>query len=152
MIGQELNCLSFLSFGLVGRSANGSSYIALPIPRNCEIEVDGSMVNGTQPNDGYGVFSGTSAAAPQLACALLLERNPGLTPNDVRNALVQSARAVAEGSANPASNPLGAALRGAAATGGGLVDVHAALQLVSIPTWMGRIVQVRVDQAWLTFF
>ena len=118
--------------GLVGRSANSASYIALPIPPNCEIEVDGSMVNGTQPNDGYGVFSGTSAAAPQLAgaCALLLERNPGLTPHDVRDALVQSARAVALGSANPASNPAGGALRGPAATGGGLVDVNAALQFV----------------------
>ena len=118
--------------GLVGRSANGASYITLPIPANCEIEVDGSMVNGTQPNDGYGVFSGTSAAAPQLAgaCALLFERNPGLTPGDVRNALVQSARGVVLGSASAASNPGGRALRGAAATGGGLVDVGAALQLV----------------------
>ena len=118
--------------GLVGRSANGASYIGLPIPPNCEIEVDGSMVNGTQPNDGYGVFSGTSASAPQLAgaCALLLERNPGLTPQDVTNVLVQSARAVALGNANPSSNPTGAPLTGAAATGGGLLDVDAALQLV----------------------
>lgn len=118
--------------GLVGRAANGASYITLPIPRNCEIEVDGSMVNGTRPNDGYGVFSGTSAAAPQLAgaCALLLQKNPGLTPDDIRMVLVNSAREVAEGKANPASNPQGFPLKGHDATGGGLVDVNAALQLV----------------------
>ncbi|MDH3671181.1 MAG: S8 family serine peptidase [Gammaproteobacteria bacterium] len=118
--------------GLVGRASNGAAYIALPIPEGCAIDVAQAMVDGSQPNDGWGVFSGTSAAAPQLAgaCALLLQRNPGLTPADVGQALAQSARRVRFGAANPASNPGRPPLRGAAATGAGLIDVHAALQLV----------------------
>ena len=117
--------------GLVGRAVNGAAYLLLPIPEGCEIDVGRAIVDGTQPNDGWGVFSGTSAAAPQLAgaCALLLQSNPGLTPKDLRNTLVRSARRVRHGHANPASNPGGVPLRGQKATGG-LVDIHAALQLV----------------------
>jgi subtilisin family serine protease len=118
--------------GLVGRASNNASYILLPVPEGCEIDVSKAMTDGTQPNDGWGVFSGTSAAAPQIAgtCALLLERNPGLAPDEVRQALVQSARRVRFGAANPASTPGQPTPRGAAATGGGLIDAHAALQLV----------------------
>ena len=117
--------------GLVGRSSNGASYLLLPIPEGCEIDVGRAMLDGTQPNDGWGVFSGTSAAAPQLAgaCALLLQKNPTLTPGDIRQALIQSARRVKFGNANPVSNPGNVPLRGQSATGG-LIDIYAALQLV----------------------
>ena len=121
--------------GLVGRAYNGAAYLLLPIPEGCEIDVSRAMADGTQPNDGWGVFSGTSAAAPQLAgaCALLLESNPDLTPKDIRHALMRSVRRVRYGHANPASNPGRAPLRGQKATGG-LVDIHAALQLVGSGT------------------
>ena len=116
--------------GLVGRAANGAAYIALPIPERCEIDLDGALVDGTQPNDGWGVFSGTSAATPQLAgaCALLLQSDPSLDGFQLRDLLVLSARRVKFGSASPASNPGKPPLKGGPATGGGLVDANAALQ------------------------
>lgn len=118
--------------GLVGRAANNAAFVALPIPEMCEIDLDGALTDGTQPNDGWGVFSGTSAAAPQIAgaCALLLQHDSSLNPFQVRDLLTQSARRVKFGSANPASNPGKPPLKGAAATGGGLVDIDAAVRLV----------------------
>lgn len=115
--------------GLVGRASNNAEYLMLPIPPLSEIDRGKSSTDGTAANDGWGLFSGTSAAAPQLAgaCALLLQKNPGLTPDEVRAALVNSGRAVRLGAANPASNPGRPPIRGRRATGGGLVDINAAL-------------------------
>jgi subtilisin family serine protease len=124
-------------FGLVGMLPH-ASYIALPIPPGCEIDHETSLPNdgqpgdGTAPDDGWGVFSGTSAAAPQIAgvCALLLEKSPGLTPSDVKSILRRSARGVTEGAANPSSSddgvgePAGPGDTGAA--GAGLIDALAA--------------------------
>ncbi len=121
--------------GLVGLLPR-ADYIMLPIPAGCEIDGDNSAFDGTSATDGWGRFSGTSAAAPQLAgvCALLLERDPTLTPDDVKAILRRSTRDVVQGSANPASNPGGNALRAGpgtdSATGTGLVDAFAALQQV----------------------
>ncbi|HEX6143895.1 MAG TPA: S8 family serine peptidase [Geminicoccaceae bacterium] len=119
--------------GLVGEAGNNASYIMLPVDPGCTLDRRG---DGTGGGDGWGVFSGTSAAAPQLAgvCALLLEENPGLSASDIRNVLRASARDVLLGSANPASNagqggmPAGTGPDGA--TGAGLVDAFKAWQLV----------------------
>jgi subtilisin family serine protease len=119
--------------GLVGQAANGASYIMLPVPPGAELDV---RQDGTRPDDGWGVFSGTSAAAPQLAgaCALLLEKNPGLTPSELKSVLGAAARDVVLGAANPASNennggmPANTGIDGA--TGTGLVDAFAAWRLV----------------------
>jgi hypothetical protein len=113
-----------------------ADYIMLPIPPGCDIDREEGAHDGTTKTDGWGVFSGTSAAAPQLAgvCALLLEKNPGLTPGDVKAILTRTSRDVATGSANPASDPAGAGLRASTgfdgATGAGLVDAFAAFQQV----------------------
>jgi subtilisin family serine protease len=126
--------------GLVGLLPH-ASYIMLPIPAQSEIDVETSQPDdgngdGTTPSDGWGVFSGTSAAAPQLAgvCALLLEKNPSLKPADIKAILKRTARNVVTGAANPASSddrvgmPASADDNGAA--GAGLIDAFAAWQQV----------------------
>jgi subtilisin family serine protease len=121
--------------GLVGLRPF-ADYIMLPIPPGCEIDREEGAHDGTTRTDGWGVFSGTSAAAPQLAaiCALLLEADPTLTPGDIKAILKRTARDVSTGSANPASDPAGNGLRASVgldgATGSGLVDAFAAFQQV----------------------
>ena len=120
--------------GLVGMQPH-APYIMLPVPRGCKIDRENAVFDGTTANDGWAAFSGTSAAAPQLAgvCALLLQKNPGLTADDIRAILRLTARDVQNGAANPASNvpnPAGM-LAGPGiddATGAGLVDAFAAWQ------------------------
>ncbi|MDX2511311.1 MAG: S8 family serine peptidase [Desulfobacterales bacterium] len=121
--------------GLVGLADNHADYIMLPIPSGCEIDRGNSDHDGTNNDDGWGVFSGTSAAAPQLAavCALLLEKNPSLTPGEIKNVLRRTCRDVVNGSANPASNegsPVSAGPGIDGATGAGIVDAFAACNQV----------------------
>lgn len=128
--------------GLVGMLPH-ASYIMLPIPAGCDIDHETAappppnpVGDGTAVDDGWGVFSGTSAAAPQLAgvCALLLSKNPNLTPSDIKAVLRRTARAVLVGHANPASsddgNPVLAGPGDDGAAGAGLVDAFAAWQQV----------------------
>jgi subtilisin family serine protease len=89
--------------GLVGMQP-AATYIMLPIPEGCAIDtgLGGSPQPGkdeTATDDGWGVFSGTSAAAPQVAgiCALLLQKRPGLTPAQVKALLRASATDVTTG-------------------------------------------------------
>lgn len=121
--------------GLVGMQPR-AQYIMLPIESKCEIDRDmasGNPKDETKSDDGWATFSGTSAAAPQLAgvCALLLERNPGLTPDEVKAILRRTTRDVVNGKANSASN-VGVALKAGpgadGATGAGLVDAFEAWQ------------------------
>jgi serine protease AprX len=125
--------------GLVGMKPR-AAYIMLPVQPNCEIDQDvssGTFPNGdeTQPNDGWSVISGTSAAAPQLAgvCALLKQKKPSLTPLEAKQVLAGSARDCTQGVANDASNefvPVQASAGSDGATGDGLVDAEAAIELV----------------------
>lgn len=117
--------------GLVGMLPY-ADYIMLPVPPGEAVDSGGSAHDGTQAADGWAVFSGTSAAAPQVAavCALLLQKNPLLTPADIKALLTRTAVDVQEGSANPACDPEGVGVRAGpgtdGATGAGLVDAHAA--------------------------
>jgi subtilisin family serine protease len=122
--------------GLVGLQPH-AAYIMLPVPPGCEIDRECSADGDkTTPNDGWGVFSGTSAAAPQLAgiCALLLEKNPGLAPAEIKAVLERTARDVLVGNSNASSSdtntPLVASAGDDGATGSGLVDAFAAWQQV----------------------
>lgn len=121
--------------GLVGMQPH-ADYIALPISPGCEIDRDNSAHDKTRPNDGWGVFSGTSAAAPQLAgvCALLLQADPSLTPSQVKAVLRSTARDVTVGRASAASDPAGVGIEADdgedGATGAGLVDAYAAVRQV----------------------
>jgi subtilase family protein len=119
--------------GLVGMMDNGAAYLMLPVPVGCELD---RLQDTTRGDVGWGVFSGTSAAAPQLAgvCALLLSKNSGLSPSDIKSVLRASARDVILGNANPASSETGvgmpAGMGSDGATGAGLFDALAAWKLV----------------------
>ena len=100
----------------------------LPVQRGSEID---RLNDGTSATDGWAVISGTSAAAPQLAgiCALLIERDPTLTPDNIKSLLQRGSIDVVEGKANAASNNGTAQNAGVgpdSATGSGLVDAFAA--------------------------
>jgi subtilisin family serine protease len=124
--------------GLVGEAPDGH-YIVLPLPPGSLEDVEragGRGVPGatdrTRADDGWAVFSGTSAAAPQLAgvCALMLDANPALKPADVKRILCASAREVDEGFASTLCiAPPGPPLKGKEATGAGLVDAAAAVKM-----------------------
>jgi subtilisin family serine protease len=112
-----------------------AQYLMLPVPAGCPIDVaesqaaSGDTADGTASNDGWALFSGTSAAAPQIAgvCALLLEAKPTLTPAQVRECLVRSATDVVDGRCHPRFNHP-ATPGNDLATGAGLVNAGAAVQ------------------------
>jgi subtilisin family serine protease len=120
--------------GLVGLLPR-AQYLMLPVPANCQLDVEESqntsaeVGDGTTDDDGWALFSGTSAAAPQLAgvAALLLAAKPGLTPAQVAEAMVKTATDVVVGTCNPRfNNP---AVPGPdPATGAGLVNADAAVK------------------------
>jgi len=80
----------------------------------------GEGIVSTLPDEDYGYGSGTSMATPHVtgAVALLRSFSPGITPDAVRNSLVQSALPLVGGGHNPES-------------GYGLLQVGAALDLVA---------------------
>jgi subtilisin family serine protease len=114
------------------------NYIMLPIPPNCKIDQERQAIDPdrTKSNDGWAAFSGTSAAAPQIAgvCALLKAKNPKLTPSDIKAILRRTARDVLVGNSNPDSDdnrtPQKAGPGDDGATGAGLVDAFSAWQQV----------------------
>ncbi len=124
--------------GLVGQRPR-AQYLMLPIPPGCEIDgaenqasaTPPDTADGTGPADGWALFSGTSAAAPQIAgaAAVLLGARPGLAPAQVGEALANTATDVQAGHCHPRFN--NAATPGPdLATGPGLVNVTAALEYV----------------------
>jgi len=61
--------------------------------RGVDITAPGHSTFSCEPNYTYGIFSGTSAAAPHVvgAAALLLQYNPALTHSEIRNILLSTA-------------------------------------------------------------
>ena len=89
--------------GLTGKKVihNGGGYapsIMLPVPPNSTLDSIWPATGAA--GDGWGIFSGTSAACPQIAgiCALMLEKDGTLTPAQIKANLKQSARDVQAGS------------------------------------------------------
>lgn len=146
--------------GLVGMKPK-AIYIMLPVEPGDQIDSTpwnvpppaSGLQGGTHPNgdettasDGWGAFSGTSAAAPQLAgvAALIKQTCPGLSPAQVRNIMKNTARDVTTGSSNPVQGtpiyPAGytAAAGVDIATGSGLVDAHKAVMVAKV-TCLGPI-------------
>ena len=133
--------------GLVGMKPK-AIYIMLPVEPGDDIDSTpspGGLQGGTFPNgdetannDGWGAFSGTSAAAPQLAgvAALIKQACPGLTPAQVRDIMKNTARDVTTGNANSVpGGPAGgnpATVGPDLATGHGLVDAHKAVMVAKV--------------------
>ena len=122
--------------GLVGMAPR-ASYILLPIPPGCPIDTEravaggGDPADGTTPNDGWALFSGTSAAAPQIAGAAALLRGVrnGAPPKDVAAALSASAVDVRAGFCSSRFNNPATPGRDLA-TGFGLINVSAAADAI----------------------
>ncbi|MEM7208948.1 MAG: S8 family serine peptidase [Pseudomonadota bacterium] len=93
-----------------------ADYIVLPVQRGSDLD----------SQDGWGAFSGTSAASPMVAgvCALLKEIDPDLTPQDIKNLLKYTARDITQGT-NSHGNV--AAQGPDRATGYGLVNAERAV-------------------------
>jgi len=141
--------------GLVGMKPK-AIYIMFPLEPGDDIDVGNAGLthpNGdeTTTSDGWAAFSGTSAAAPQLAgvAALVKQACPGLTPAQVRNIMKSTARDVTTGHCN--SVPGGPAAGNVAtvgpdlATGTGLVDAHKAVMLAKVQC-LGPIFPIGVVQ------
>ena len=123
--------------GLVGMRPR-AAYIALPVPPGSVIDVERSKASdddppdGTAPDDGWALLSGTSAAAPQVAgaAAVLLGENPKLTPAQVSHALCKSALDIQAGRCHPRfAYEAGEPAEGSdIPTGHGLIDVAKAVE------------------------
>jgi serine protease AprX len=117
--------------GLVGQKPY-ADYIILPVSPDCEMDRVMAKVNdGTTTVDGWACFSGTSAAAPQVAgvCALIRQVAPKLTPEQVRKVLKDTAIDVVAGNSNSVSGGAVAGVGRDLATGAGLVDAAAAVKM-----------------------
>jgi hypothetical protein len=123
--------------GLVGDLPK-AAYIMLPLQAGDQIDTGnagGTHPNGdeTASNDGWAAFSGTSAAAPQLAgvAALIKEACPHLTPADIKDILMRTARDVTTGTNHPNfGNAAGPGYD--LATGAGLVDAQRAVLMAKV--------------------
>jgi Subtilase family len=102
--------------------------------------IDNDLAGGTHPNgdetatdDGWAAFSGTSAAAPQVAgaAALIKQACPRLTPAEVKDILMRTARDVTAGRNHPNFNHL-AGPGPDLATGHGLVDATRAMLVAKL--------------------
>ena len=120
--------------GLVGLLPR-AAYLMLPVPPGLELDVELSAPylndpgDGTTGTDGWALFSGTSAAAPQVAgvAALILGARPGLSPAQVKQAMLETAIDVRTGSCHPRfNNPAGVGRD--LATGFGLVNAARAVR------------------------
>ena len=121
--------------GLVGMQPK-AIYIMLPVQPNDQLDqlfAGGAYPNGdeTAADDGWGAFSGTSAAAPQIAgvCALIKQACGRLTPADVKDILGKTAVDVTTG-VNGNGNPAGPGYD--LATGWGLADAHKAVLVAKV--------------------
>jgi subtilisin family serine protease len=129
--------------GLVGQKPYGR-YIVMPVEPGGKADKTGCGpdypdLDETEADDGWAVFSGTSAAAPQLAgvCALMKQAHPGLLPDQAREVLMRSARDVVQGRCSevwPVDAPEGEGGHEAApgpdlATGAGLADPNKAVEM-----------------------
>jgi subtilisin family serine protease len=121
--------------GLVGLPPK-AIYLMLPVEPNDEIDNElsegGDYPNGdgTNSDDGWASFSGTSAAAPQLAgiCALIKQACPRISHHQVRDIIKRTARDVTLGKCSMRTGGHSAKRGPDLATGSGLADAFKAVR------------------------
>ncbi|MCC5900124.1 MAG: S8 family serine peptidase [Phormidium sp. BM_Day4_Bin.17] len=119
--------------GLVGQRPD-ASYIMLPVPPGSRIDKNRALAGDeTESNDGWAAFSGTSAAAPQIAgiCALIRQMAPRLSPFQVKEILQKTARDVQSGGCHPAAGGYRSQPGFDLATGAGLADAGSAIAFLT---------------------
>jgi subtilisin family serine protease len=132
--------------GLVGKAVNidgiKAPSIMLPVQPGSSLDQISPSTGSTE--DGWGIFSGTSAASPQIAgiCALMLEKDATLTPAKIKENLIKSARDVQSG-----SSAMGdvAGVGNDLATGAGLADAKWAY-LISMSGVAARFFEASRDE------
>jgi serine protease AprX len=119
--------------GLVGMSGPTPQqhHIMLPVPPGSDL--DGENFPSGRKNSGWGIFSGTSAACPQLAgaVALLREVHKGARTDQVRTALSRTATDIVTGTTATGDR---ATVAPDPATGAGLVNIRAACEFLGSVT------------------
>jgi serine protease len=125
------NCNGVISVAATNKQADRASYsnygslidIAAPGGEGGQDGVASTLNDGTTTpaNDVYAYYAGTSMAAPHVAgvAALMFSVNPNLTPDQVEQAIKDSARAFPSGSSCSTSN-----------CGAGILDAAAAVAAV----------------------
>lgn len=107
--------------GLVGESGQApmKGHIMLPVPAGSQL--DGENFRPHKSGTGWGIFSGTSAACPQVAgcVALMKQVKPGLNTAQIRNVLQARAIDITKGKT---ATGVSAKAGPDAATGAGLID------------------------------
>ena len=108
---------AFKSFTMVDFSSRGPTNKIYSIKPDLVTPAVG--INSTLPDNSYGAFSGTSAAAPHVAgaAALLRQRYPNYSPQDIKNLLMEIAVDLGEG---------------VFVQGSGMIDVYGAAWLKTI--------------------
>lgn len=121
--------------GLVGKPPR-AIYIMLPVEPGDEIDRGNAQTthpdgDETKATDGWAAFSGTSAAAPQLAgvCALMKQAWPQMTPEQAKDLLKTTARDVTKGRAAQSTGHHKASPGADLATGHGIADATKAALL-----------------------
>ncbi|MCL2923328.1 MAG: S8 family serine peptidase [Trichodesmium sp. MAG_R04] len=125
--------------GLVGKLPR-ATYIMLPVQPGSLMDVTRGARNigypygdETLPKDGWAVFSGTSAAAPQLAgiCALMKQVYPQISPQQARDFLKKTARDIFTGKSSLSTGGNQANIGVDLATGSGLADAFQAIMMTA---------------------
>jgi len=125
--------------GLVGMRPK-AIYIMLPVEPGDQIDAGNATggpfpdSDGTAVDDGWAAFSGTSAAAPQLAgvAALLKQVVPNIAPCVVKAVMMATARDVTEGTCSVVGGLHQGIQAGPgpdSATGSGLINAYAAVEM-----------------------
>ena len=111
--------------GIVGESGNPplKGHIMLPVPNDSQLEGENMPIR--KSDLGWGIFSGTSAAAPQIAgvIALMLSVNQNLIPTQIKRILSDTSIDVSTGRT---AHDTPAEIGRDDATGAGLVNAFAA--------------------------